>query len=281
MSVRSILTTYSDEPDWEIDYDLWKYPQYGYGTKPYGKVNDDTSGAAFHMQFAHEGWIIRKFVPTIGDGLVVDRLELFLRLSRYAFASNHPYWGNRFAAWAIHYIQDMAQPYHAKAVPSESLWYYFKFGISSDKAKFVSDTTQLLGNRHYLYEDYIRGMLEQPYLPPKSAPASPIQSISKGPLVFEKIKLEGDVKPLFDLVSTVSAKEAHALDSAIQKAYGQRMTQDPTYDMEKDPQYDNQQIYKAPATTLSDLDQEAAKNLELAGRATRTLLKMCQTATRP
>ena len=127
ISARAILDSSSDEPDWWIDARLWNHPEYGYGQSPYGKSGENSGDAAFHSQFAHESWILQKLAPEVAEGMAVERLELMKRLAQLAFHSQHPYWGYRFTAWGIHYIQDLSQPYHSKAVPHAGLLFYLKF----------------------------------------------------------------------------------------------------------------------------------------------------------
>ncbi|MCE9500467.1 MAG: hypothetical protein K8R21_08215 [Leptospira sp.] len=106
VSIRSILTTFVDEPDWNMDHHLWKIQEYGYGKQPYGKDEGESSKAPFHMQFLHENIIVRTFAPEIAKGgMMLDRIELFKRLADLAIKTNHPYWAYRFTAWATHYIQ--------------------------------------------------------------------------------------------------------------------------------------------------------------------------------
>ncbi len=272
---RAILSTYSDEPDWLIDYDLWSYPEYGYGVRPYGKANDPTNGAAFHMQFPHENFVIRKLVPGIDEGMSSDRMELCVRLSRLAYSTNHPYWGSRFASWAFHYVQDMSQPYHAKAVPSESFGYYVNFALSSDKAKVVKDTTQIVSNRHLLYEDFVRGLLERHYVTKETLTNQIYSALTQGDYDFADIALSGTTEALFNKISTLSAQAAYDLDASIQSAYGTKMTGDPTYDMDHDPQYDNQAIYKNPAQ-VETLVKQATQNLPVAAKGSRTVLALCR-----
>ncbi len=272
---RAILSTYSDEPDWFLDRDLWSRPEYGYGERPYGKANDPANGAAFHMQFAHENFVIRKLVPGISEGMARDRMELFVRLSQRAYATNHPYWGSRFASWAFHYVQDMSQPYHAKAVPSETIGYFVNFALSGNKPKVVSDTTQLVSNRHLLYEDFVRGLLEKHYVARDRLSQKVYAALSAGDMVFSDIPFSGTAEMIFNKISLISAESAYALDASIQEAYGKKMTTDPNYDVEKDATYDNQAIYR-DAAKVESLMKQAILNLPIAAQGTRTILSLCR-----
>ena len=49
------------------------------------------------------------------------RMHLWQTLARHAMLSGHPYWGWRFAGWAMHYAQDLTQPYHANVLPGNSV----------------------------------------------------------------------------------------------------------------------------------------------------------------
>ncbi|OCC31223.1 Uncharacterized protein GNX_0148 [Leptospira interrogans serovar Canicola] len=136
VKLRNILYTFIDEPDWGMDHDLWNLQEYGYGKQPYGKAEGEGSKAPFHMQFQNENWILSLFVPeVVKGGMILDRIELFSRLSKLAGKTGHNYWQYRFATWACHYIQDIGQPYHSKAVPDADFSYYARYIFSSKENK--------------------------------------------------------------------------------------------------------------------------------------------------
>lgn len=53
------------------------------------------------------------------------RVYQFSTLASLAFRTGHPYWGWRFSGTALHYVQDLTQPYYASPSPSDTsfkLW---------------------------------------------------------------------------------------------------------------------------------------------------------------
>ena len=276
MTAREILRTASDEPDWWIDGHLWEVSAYGYGIPPYGKSGSNSNDGAFHSKFGHEPWLIRKLAPEVQDGMADERVELMLRLSRLAFESGHRYWGYRFAAWGMHYLEDMSQPYHSRAVPGKGLWFYLRFAFSSEKARIKNETTQLVMNRHYLYEDFVKTLLQGTFVAPSQNGDVLAGALRHGSSVWMDLIHKSDSRSLFERVSSASAAMADDLDAAVVKAYGPRMTEDPSYDEEKDPQYDSQAIFeRASAPEIQALVAEARKDLELTGIAARTFLQLC------
>ena len=115
---REILITFSDEPDWGMDQDLYPILEYGYGRAPFGKETGPSSQAPFHMAFLHENFILKRIVPDLRRSFMEERIRVFFALAWAAFSHRVEYWGWRFAAWAMHYLQDLTQPYHATPFPA-------------------------------------------------------------------------------------------------------------------------------------------------------------------
>jgi hypothetical protein len=271
LEARQVLWTASDEPDWGFDHELWPFTEYGYGKQPYGKPTGESSKAPFHVQFAHENWLVRKAAPELLDGMVVERMELFSRLSKTAFATGHPYWGYRFAGWAIHYGEDLGQPYHAKALPSANFWYYVKFIFSFHKAEMKKEATQLAANRHFLYEDFVAYGLQESWL----APAPMFTQLAS--FLSETSTLGGtEMQSMADELMAASAEHARVIDKAIRQAFGPRLTEDPNYDVETAPDYHVPEAIaamnpEAATTLLVETGQDFART----GAAARSILAVC------
>lgn len=268
---RLVVATFSDEPDWGFDHTLWGYIEYGYGEQPYGKAEGESSKAPFHMQFAHEAWLVRKFVPTVLEGMVPDRVDLFTRLARLAFESGHDYWGWRFSAWVIHYAQDLAQPYHSKAVPSATSAFYLRYVLSPRKSLLTDRATQLAANRHFLYEDYVAYGLQESYLGD-----DPLYEALAGYLAWGDATFDvPDVQALLVELMDFGAEHSLTIDRTLVKAFGPDLTRDYTYDVETNPEY-------SIITEMAGMDEDRAARLldetgrdfERAGRATRTILAL-------
>ena len=84
------------------------------------------------------------------------RMHLWQTLARYALVNGHPYWGWRFAGWAMHYAQDLTQPYHASLMPDRGalnlLWMNMLdfAGLSAARQQAFDQ----IANRHLLLEFY-------------------------------------------------------------------------------------------------------------------------------
>jgi len=124
-----ILLNYSDEPDWDLDTEL-----------DLNKIQALTGGSQGyrHMYFSVFGGLLRA-----GDA--PKRANHFFDMSKIAFKKGDYYWGFRFAARAIHYLEDISQPYHTYPAPVNVL---FK------KFFHVKKLTKLVTNAHYGYEDF-------------------------------------------------------------------------------------------------------------------------------
>src|SRR5262249_40524459 len=45
MTIRAVLYSFADEPDWGMDHSLWGFKEYGYGPQPYGNPEGESSKA--------------------------------------------------------------------------------------------------------------------------------------------------------------------------------------------------------------------------------------------
>jgi hypothetical protein len=127
--VSDILINYSDEPDWDLDTNL-----------ELNKIQALTGGSRGyrHMYFS-------VFAGLLKAGDAPKRANHFFEMSKIAFGKGDNYWGFRFAARAIHYLEDISQPYHTYPAPLDVLFKkYFN----------VKKLTVLVTNAHYGYEDF-------------------------------------------------------------------------------------------------------------------------------
>ena len=152
-----VIASASDEPDFGMDIGLFEDSgtafgkRYGFGAQPFGNPNlDYGSQAPFHMGFYHLDWLTRTAQPDLLRTYPAWRVSLFGALARFAFARGHDYWGWRFSGWALHYIGDLTQPYHAQPLP----------GVGTLKALWLvlrgrtAEAIQLVSNRHGVIESY-------------------------------------------------------------------------------------------------------------------------------
>jgi len=136
VEASDILINYSDEPDWDLDTNL-----------ELNKLQTLTGGSQGyrHMYFS-------VFAGLLKAGDAPKRADHFFEMSKIAFGKDDNYWGFRFAARAIHYLEDVSQPYHTYPAPLDVLFKKF-FNVTK--------LTVLVTNAHYGYEDFNGYLFEQ------------------------------------------------------------------------------------------------------------------------
>ena len=129
VKASDVLKNYSDEPDWDLDTNL-----------ELNKLQALTGGSQGyrHMYFS-------VFAGLLKAGDAPKRANHFFEMSKSAFGKGDNYWGFRFAARAIHYLEDISQPYHTYPAPLDVLFKKF-FNVKK--------LTVLVTNAHYGYEDF-------------------------------------------------------------------------------------------------------------------------------
>ncbi|MDH4580862.1 phospholipase [Pseudomonas sp. BN415] len=159
----AVVASAADEPDYGHDINLFSDnpgevgARYNFGKQPFGDARFEfSSQAPFHIGYYHEDEIIYHAAPYLARTYPEVRVYQYLGLARFAFESGHPYWGYRFLGWGLHYIQDLTQPYHAKALPGHGtlrlIWVALKatVGLDSDKLAAIEQ----VANRHTEVEQY-------------------------------------------------------------------------------------------------------------------------------
>ncbi len=133
-TAREILLRYVDEPDWGMDDDLSLSPLQGMagGSKGYR-----------HQRYYYLGGVLR-----VGDAH--GRAEHFYRMSKLAFGKGDSYWGFRFLARSLHYVEDMGQPLHTRPFRMRQI---LGVGLNLDKLKNLSS------NYHHYYEAWVSDRL--------------------------------------------------------------------------------------------------------------------------
>ncbi|RVT88081.1 phospholipase [Inhella crocodyli] len=159
--VLAVLASASDEPDYGYDIDLFDDNAggggLGFGVQPFGNpAIRISSQAPFHMGFFHQGAVFNTLAPAFARSFAQLRVHQYTTLAALAFRTGHAYWGWRFTGLALHYVQDLTQPYHASAAPGERLpgmlWANVldKLGWPDRKAGLVV----LQSNRHFVLENF-------------------------------------------------------------------------------------------------------------------------------
>ena len=172
LRVADVVATATNEPDLGLDIGLWAESgsaqggRYGFGAQPFGNPHlSYGTQAPFHMGFYHESGLAYRAAGYLQRTYPEARIHLFMTLSRFAFAQGHPYWGWRFAGWAIHYVQDLGQPYHARALPGVGtltmvgIGALGMLGIHGPQVAAVTRVT----NRHVVLETYQYRLMSAAY----------------------------------------------------------------------------------------------------------------------
>lgn len=159
----AVLASASDEPDYGLDVNLWQDSPsdwgktYGFGTLPFGNpALYYATQAPFHMGFYHQDWLIYKAAPFIQRTYPLMRIQQYASLAKLAFRTGHAYWGWRFSGLALHYIQDLTQPYHADLAPGDSTLRLLSANVLAMAGwpGRRDDLIVLLSNRHLALEKF-------------------------------------------------------------------------------------------------------------------------------
>ena len=164
----AVLASASDEPDYGLDINLWDDSPsewgkvYGFGPLPFGNpALYFSTQAPFHMGFYNEDRIIYLAAPFIKKTFPLLRAHQFSSLAELAFRTGHPYWGWRFTGLALHYVQDLTQPYHASLSPGNSSVKLIGINLlaMAGLPKSKDEMIVLLSNRHLALEKYQNELL--------------------------------------------------------------------------------------------------------------------------
>ena len=239
VAVLDVVASASDEPDYGLDIGLWQDNQtpyghvYGFGKQPFGDpALEISTQVPFHMGFFHESEIIYKAAGFLRRTYPEYRIHLFKSLAAFALRTGHPYWGWRFAGWALHYVQDLTQPYHASVLPGVSvqrmLWINTLnlLGFHSQKEQAV----RFVSNRHLALENYQYHRMKNAYLrkDPEDALLRAVRNRSAD---------AGQADYLDSSVRQIVSKQAYELgertDQTIERTLPGKYISEPTYVFEQ------------------------------------------------
>lgn len=129
MDAKTILSTYTDEPDWGMDEGL--------------SLNSMQSLTGGSHGWRHQYYILLGGILKLGEA--PDRALHFYNMAVEAFKKNDPYWGFRFLARSLHYLQDLTNPFHSNPGP---------LPILLSNIWDINGMTVLAMNHHFALEDY-------------------------------------------------------------------------------------------------------------------------------
>ena len=136
VSPLDVVSTATDEPDYGLDLFLWDDSPHGaphpaeWGAQPYGNpASASASRWPFVAGYFHENAMLYKVAPWAKRSVVTVRFYQYASLAALALRTGHDYWGWRFAGMALHYVQNLTNPYHARLAPGESLAPWLAYNI--------------------------------------------------------------------------------------------------------------------------------------------------------
>jgi hypothetical protein len=244
----AVVATASDEPDYGLDIGVWEdngtaYGRvYGFGRQPFGNpALTFGTQAPFHMGFYYESPIIYFAAGFLKRTYPEYRIHLYRTLALHALRTGHDYWGWRFAGWAMHYVQDLTQPYHARVLPGVStvrmLWINALDMAGWPEAKKRAIT--LVSNRHLALENFQRtAVFAEQRDPADDGPL--LRALAgrddRGPPVASNGSAASGAQPGFgendprEVVARRAAQAADALDGAVAAALPSRYVSDPDFE---------------------------------------------------
>lgn len=236
VTVRNVVATATQEPDLGLDINLWDDspsawgPTYGFGKLPFGNpaVNFSTQ-APFHMGFFHEDQIVYLAAPFLKRTFPVLRTHQYATLAALAFRTGHPYWGWRFTGLALHYVQDLTQPYHATLAPGHSTLSLLTTNLMAmlGRTKAKEELVVLLSNRHLALEKY---QAESLWAASSTSQADhPMLRALRNPAEDARYPAWSDLY-VRDVVAAQARGYANTLDAIVVAAMPSQYVMDPAYD---------------------------------------------------
>lgn len=154
-----------EDPDHGLDRDLPDSADPNDDRRFMGGSKGASSQGFRHMYWPGWNWkrpIATFQIPTHALGQSPDRIELLANEARERIRKGDAVWGIRILGWALHYLQDLTQPFHAVQFPSLEmipLTALFSWPPASIFPNLVKESTRVVTNYHWAYEGYVRHAL--------------------------------------------------------------------------------------------------------------------------
>ena len=231
-----VIASAADEPDYGMDLGLWENNgtdhgrRYGFGKQPFGNpALAFSSQAPFHMGFFHESPVVYAAAGFLRRTYPEYRVHLWQTLARHAMKTGHDYWGWRFSGWALHYVQDLTQPYHARVLPGVSVVRMLGIqgldllGVSTPKNKAIT----LVSNRHLALENFQRHAMLTPWQAGQMD--HPMLKVY-APDSQDAARLPWSELSLRDGVAKEAASLADEIDALLAQSFPPQFVSDPSFD---------------------------------------------------
>lgn len=270
VSVFEIFCTFSDEPDWGMDQDIFSFPDYSMGRPPFGPRSGKSSQASFHMGFPHENRFYYRVVPGLAKSLLSIRAAMSFDLSKIAFRNGFDYWGWRFAAWATHYLQDITCPFHCCPFPPGIKNILKKFFRNPNPLKFYHNNRNYLRNRHGMLEATVSYLMNESVKNGTNSPLIDALNVNTG-------KLPEDLDLVIKEVSRIPYMLAPKINDFMVNLFSCPIIDEPEYYIYEDPDFTIGKILeyaiKQRPSMHSVFVELVSQCLSEAGRVTRFSLE--------
>ena len=194
ITAREILAgTVVDDPDQGMDRNLPAEYDPKNERKWMGGSEGPSSQGFRHMFFG--GWKLSQPVATLqvplqAMGQAPERAGTIGNKAREWNQSNGGAWGVRVVGWALHYLQDLAQPFHSAQMLTPEMFPWgelFTWPLSTGVNQFIQESTRIVSNYHWAYEGYVRTQLRE-------GAQSVFADCLTHPEKYSKLKLEVPIK---------------------------------------------------------------------------------------
>jgi hypothetical protein len=212
-----VLSKYSDEPDWDMDKELFAPDQYPDLWRPEYAFMGGRQGTP-SQAFRHMYWPFSlrhpiatfKLPKVLGSmGTAPDRADAFLILSRRARQHGHLYWSARFLADALHYLEDVSQPFHAAQTPSKI---FLKMPLTEPQGAkthdFVKQVTNVVAYYHFAFENYVAHVMTVGDAASTPAERAAFEAALKRTSNLPELRYAGDLGGLVRAMARVSSAQA-------------------------------------------------------------------------
>ncbi|HNV69802.1 MAG TPA: hypothetical protein PKO06_08900 [Candidatus Ozemobacteraceae bacterium] len=274
------LTLFSDEPDWGMDQGLFGTGDPRYGDIPYGDAAGTGSQAPFHMTFPFENWVTYKLKSSLKQGMAHLRFMVFCSLTQVALNAGDHFWAARFLGSAVHYFEDFTMPYHASAVPFLNPLVFVKAIFAKDKERFNRENTQLLSNRHKLYEAVAARAQVLAFETPESLLPnlqSRLDALADSLADNNGKTANTRLYARFFSLGKLAFGHAHKVDKLVGKSFPKSLVADPNYDPFANGSFDVTPYYP-DALVQSWLDGKSDKRTQMLDEARKDLSQAVEAA---